>query len=278
MGSRKGEAGKRWREDVISVKAIKQGLHTKIFGSSITYFDQAGSANDEAKRIAEKAAGDGSVVVVGEQTSGRGRLGRQWYSPRGGVWMSIVLRPPSNRPLQKITLLSGLSVAETLRRLYRIDAVVKWPNDVLVKDKKICGALTEGSFRGDTPLFVIVGIGINANIGLENLPEELRHQTTSLKTLLHRKVSLNKLIRRLLTAMERNYELFINGKDKGLWLKYKRLCKTIGLEVRVESGEGEVYEGIAEGISPEGGLILRTKNGSELIILSGDCFHLRPKT
>nr|MDO8135521.1 biotin--[acetyl-CoA-carboxylase] ligase [Candidatus Njordarchaeum guaymaensis] len=263
---------------MISAKDIKNGLRTRVIGSSITYLDQTTSTNDYARKLAEEGAAEGTVVLAGTQTSGRGRFGRQWHSPLGGVWMSIVLRPPSNRPLQKIALLCGLSIAQTLRELYKIDAAVKWPNDVLVEDKKISGVLTEGNFRGQTPLSVIVGIGINANIALKTLPQELRYQATSLKTLLGRNVSLNKLVRTFLTTMDRNYELFIKDKDKGLWLEYKRICKTIGLQVRVASWRGEVYEGLAEGISSEGGLILRTKRGSELTILSGECFHLRAKT
>jgi BirA family biotin operon repressor/biotin-[acetyl-CoA-carboxylase] ligase len=275
LESENGKTYKSSKDNVISVDAIKQRLRTHVIGSSITYFDKAGSTNGEAKKIAEKETADGSVIIAGEQTSGRGRLGRRWFSPRGGVWISVVLRPPSNRPPQKITLLSGLSIAQTLRELFKIDAVLKWPNDVLVRNRKISGVLTEGSFMGDRLLFVLVGIGINANISLDTFPIELRNESTSLKALLRRNVSLDRLICRVLTMMEHNYDLFVKGQDDRLWLEYEKLCATIGSEVRVESGKGEVNEGLATGISREGGLIIKTKNGSELTILSGDCFHLR---
>jgi BirA family biotin operon repressor/biotin-[acetyl-CoA-carboxylase] ligase len=256
---------------------IRKGLGTQVIGHSIICLDETTSTNDQARIMASQGAKEGTVVIAETQATGRGRLGRQWYSPRGGIWMSIVLRPPSNRPLQKMTLLSGLSIAQSLRELFKIHAVLKWPNDVLVKNKKISGVLTEGSFVGDRLLFVLVGIGINANINMETFPAELRNKTTSLKALLRRNVSLDRLIRRVLTMMDRNYDLFVKGQDDRLWLEYEKLCATIGSEVRIESGKGEVHEGLAKGISREGGLIIKTNNGAELTVLSGDCFHLRVK-
>jgi BirA family biotin operon repressor/biotin-[acetyl-CoA-carboxylase] ligase len=243
----------------------------------MVFVDEATSTNDEAKKLAAEGAAEGTVVLARVQTAGRGRLGREWYSPEGGIWMSVILKPDPDRVIQKITLLAGLTVTKTLRTFYKINAVLKWPNDVLVGDKKICGILTEGTFEGGIPLYVVLGIGLNANIDEEALPRELRSEATSIKKLVRKEVSIIELIRRLLKTLDQDYQLFAINKDEKLWSQYVKLCATVGSDVRVDIGEGEVYEGRAEGISPEGGLILRTENGSRVTLLGGDCIHLKTK-
>lgn len=243
----------------------------------MVYLDETSSTNDEAKKMADEGAAEGTVIIAGSQSAGRGRLGREWFSPRGGVWMSVILRPPSIRPLQKLTLLAGLSVAKSLRTLYAIDAVLKWPNDVLVGERKICGILAEGTFQGETPLFVVVGIGINANTDPDSLPRGLKTEATSVRKLVRQNVSIDDLIAGILKTMDTHYDLFLRGEDKELWSEYEGLCTTIGSDVRLEC-EGATYEGTGRGISPGGGLILRTRNAKEITILSGDCIHLATKT
>jgi len=261
--------------DRISLEVIKRNLHSKAIGCHIVLIDETTSTNDEAKKLAVRNANEGTVVLARVQSAGRGRFGRKWHSPEGGLYMSVILRPNANRPIQKITLMAGLSVAKTLRRLYKIEAVLRWPNDVLVGESKICGILAEGAFEGDTPLYVIIGIGLNVNVDTNTLPKEAGLRATSLETLLGERVLSNTLISELLKTIDQDYRFFIGGKDEKLWTKYRKLCKTIGSEVRVEVCRGEVYEGYAEGLSDEGGLILRTRDGSRVTILSGDCVHLR---
>jgi BirA family biotin operon repressor/biotin-[acetyl-CoA-carboxylase] ligase len=263
-------------DEMVSPEDISRALDKCVIGRSVVYVDETTSTNDEAKKLAEEGAVEGTAVIASTQSAGRGRLGREWISPRGGVWMSVILRPPSIRPAQKLTLLAGLSVAKTLEGLYNIDVGLKWPNDVLVGKRKICGILTEGAFHGEAPLFVIVGIGLNANIDPQSLPQKLGTEATSVSKLLRRDVSLNELITRLLKTMDTHYTLFARGEDKDLWHEYETLCTTIGSTVRVECGE-EFHEGLAKGISPDGGLIIRSKMGSEITVLAGDCVHLAKK-
>jgi BirA family biotin operon repressor/biotin-[acetyl-CoA-carboxylase] ligase len=269
--------GSHPKTDSILAEAIKRGLNTRVVGHSMVFLDETTSTNDEAKGLAAEGAAEGTVVLAKVQTAGRGRLGREWYSPQGGVWMSVILKPDPDRVIQKITLLAGLTVAKTLRTFYKINAVLKWPNDVLVGDKKICGILTEGTFEGERPLYVVVGIGLNANIDEEALPEELRSKATSIKKLIRKEVSIIELLRHLLKTLDQDYQLFVSNKDEKLWSEYAKLCATIGSDVRVDLGEGEVYEGRAEGISPEGGLIIKTLDGSKVTVLGGDCIHLKTK-
>lgn len=258
--------------EVLSPELIKQRLDRCVIGRSIVYAEETTSTNDEAKKFAEEGAVEGTAVIAGAQSAGRGRLGREWISPRGGIWISVVLRPPSMRPVQKLTLIAGLAVAETLRKLYGLKAVLKWPNDVLIGTKKICGILAEGAFEGEVPLYVIIGIGINANINLQSLPKSLRTEATSIRRLLRHDISLNELVAGLLKTLDTDYTLFARGEDESLMHEYEKHCTTIGSDVRVTCDE--VVEGRAKGISPEGGLIVGTRSGSQTTVLTGDCIHL----
>lgn len=278
MRIERSDSRKHWNSDLILAKAIKQGLNTRTIGQSVICLRETTSTNDEAKTLAEDGADEGTVVLAKIQTAGKGRLGREWLSPEGGVWMSVIFKPDPDRIIQKITLLAGLSVAKTLRTYYDVDAVLKWPNDVLVENKKISGILTESTFEGEVPLFVVVGIGLNANVELELFPTELMLKAVSMKALIQKEVSIIELVRHLLRTLDQDYQVFRAGNDEKLWEQYRKLCSTIGSEVRVEVGEDEIYEGHAEGISPEGGLILRTEEGYNVTILSGDAIHLRPGT
>jgi BirA family biotin operon repressor/biotin-[acetyl-CoA-carboxylase] ligase len=255
--------------------AIKKSLNTLTIGRSIICLEEATSTNDEAKKLAAEGAPEGTVVLARIQTAGRGRLRREWFSPEGGLWMSAILKPDPDRIIQKITLLAGLSVAKMLKKFYDLNAVLKWPNDVLVRGKKVGGILAEGTFNGEVPLYVVLGIGLNANVDPDLLAKTLGPGATSMKALLHREVSIIGLARHLLRALDQDYAVFKGNNDAKLWDQYNRLCATVGSDVRVEVSEGEVYEGHAEGISLEGGLILRTEDGHNVTILNGDCIHVR---
>jgi BirA family biotin operon repressor/biotin-[acetyl-CoA-carboxylase] ligase len=257
---------------------IKKSLNTVTIGRSIICLEEVPSTNDEAKKLAAEGAPEGTVVLASVQTTGRGRLGREWFSPNGGLWMSIILKPDPDRIVQKITLLAGLSVAKMLRRFYDMDAVLKWPNDVLVRGKKISGILAEGTFNGEVPVYVVLGIGLNANVDPDLLAKIVGSEATSMKAFLHKEVSIIDLTRHLLWTLDQDYAAFKRNGDAKLWDQYNRLCATIGSDVRVKVGEDETYEGHAEGISPEGGLILRTEDGHNVTILSGDCIHVRTRS
>jgi BirA family biotin operon repressor/biotin-[acetyl-CoA-carboxylase] ligase len=264
-------------DEIVSPDAIKKALGKSIVGRSQIYVDTTTSTNDEAKKLAEDGAIEGTVIIAGEQSAGRGRLGREWISPRGGIWISLILRPPSIGPLQKLTLMGGLSVAKSLKDLYGINAALKWPNDVLVAGKKICGVLAEGAFEGEVPLYIVMGIGINANIDLKSMPKEIGTRAVSIRKLLGHDISLNELITGVLKRIDADYALFARGEDESLMREYEKLCATIGQDVRIVCGE-ETFEGRAMRISPEGGLIVRTKGREETTVLAGDCIHIRKKS
>jgi birA, biotin-[acetyl-CoA-carboxylase] ligase region len=186
---------------------ILSGLKTTLFGRNIHYFDEAGSSNDIAKKMAETAE-EGTIVIVEQQTGGRGRLGRQWASPKGGIWFSTILKPRiALAAASRLTLTFGLSVAKTLRQ-NGFDAKIKWPNDVLVGGKKVSGILTEVEAEIDTVEYVVIGIGINANMSLKDIPEDLRENSTTLRDESGKSIDRVEFLQELLFEMEQEYIRF----------------------------------------------------------------------
>ncbi|MEM2676119.1 MAG: biotin--[acetyl-CoA-carboxylase] ligase, partial [Candidatus Bathyarchaeia archaeon] len=184
----------------IKVEKVQESLKTKFFGKYIFFSHEVNSTNDWAKELAELGAPEGTVAIAETQTAGRGRIGRKWHSPKGGLWFSITLKP-NLKPSEtvKLVFLAGLAVAETLRELCGLKAETKWPNDVLVDGRKVCGILSEMKTVGEKVDYVVVGVGINANINVEKeLPPELRETATSLKAMLGKEISMENLFKGLL--------------------------------------------------------------------------------
>jgi BirA family biotin operon repressor/biotin-[acetyl-CoA-carboxylase] ligase len=223
-----------------------------------------------AKELARKGAREGTVIVAETQTLGRGRFGRRWISPAGGVWFSIILRPEvSARDASKLTFVASVAVAKTIIKLFGSDAEIKWPNDVLIKGKKVCGILTETSTKGESLDFAVVGIGINGDFSLNELPVDLRGSSTTLKEELKRRIDLEPFLRSLLEETEHYYYMFLQGRFKAILDEWKNLSKLLGSYVEVTSLD-EKIEGWATDIDEDGALALRLKDGNMRKIVSGD--------
>jgi len=228
---------------------------------------ELGSTSDVAKQLARQGAPEGTVVCAEQQSSGRGRMGRSWYSPRGGLWFSLILRPrlPLHR-LNLISLMLGLGVAEVVERLYGVEAELKWPNDVLAGGKKLCGVLLETEAEPEALRFVVAGVGVNANItSFPALP------AVSLQQLLGRKVDRCELLAELLNRFEELYRM-LEAEPERLLEMYAGRCSTLGREVRVEMLR-ESVEGVAKGIADDGSLLIETAEGTRRVS-SGICTHL----
>jgi BirA family biotin operon repressor/biotin-[acetyl-CoA-carboxylase] ligase len=255
---------------MIKVEKIMSMLETEYVGREIHYFQKLSSTNTVAKEQAKKGAKEGTVIIAETQTHGHGRLNRPWISPKGGVWLSVILRPkfaPEEAP--KMTLITSVAVAKTLHRLYSLKAEIKWPNDVLVDNKKVCGILTEASTNGKTVNFIIVGIGINANFTLEALPDNLQMTATTLKEVLRENVNVEKLICALLKEFEEQYVLFREKKFKALLEEWRRLAGFLGKKIEVTSF-GESWIGRAVDIDESGALIIELADGERKRVLAGD--------
>jgi len=256
--------------DFLSPNTIKNGLHTKFIGSEIRYFDEAGSTNDIAKELARKGASEGLLVLAETQTSGRGRLGRVWQSPPGGIWLSLMLRPkltPQEAP--KLTFIGAIAVAFCIRNL-GLDAKIKWPNDVLVNNRKVCGILTEMEAEIDVLHYVVVGIGINTNFKKDKLPIDIQKTATTLKSELKESVNRNEFIACLLNEFERAYLVFLKKGFSPILEEWKELSCILNEDVRVYMDD-KIIDGKAIDVDQaSGALILKLDNGSIEKILSGD--------
>jgi len=223
---------------------------------------------DIARELARKGVREGTLVIAERQITGRGRLSRAWQSPLGGIYFTIVLRPrisPLYAP--RINLMASVAVANTIRKLFGLNAGLKWPNDVLINGKKVCGILAEMDAETDTVNFVNVGIGINANSPIS----QLEHTATSLKEELGREISRKEFLRSLVREINEQYAL-LTGTE--LLEEWKNLSVTLSKWVRVIS-LGETMEGQAIDIDASGALLIKDKDGLVRAALAGDCIHLR---
>ena len=216
---------------------------------------------DEARKVVDKVP-EGTVILADEQTSGRGSLDRKWVSPKGNLYMSLVLNP-SLKVLPKLSLMTSLAIVNTLKK-FGLSAKIKWPNDVLVGGKKISGVLIEtGLKEGDR--WAIVGIGVNLNFDPDEYPE-IKDIATSLKKELGREVGRDEFMNPLLEEIEELYLRLLRGES--LREEWKEKMDSLGKNVRVRFGD-DVEEGFAEDIDEDGFLLLR-KNGEKIKIPAGE--------
>ncbi|MHC1570255.1 MAG: biotin--[acetyl-CoA-carboxylase] ligase [Methermicoccaceae archaeon] len=255
-------------------KNIKRGLRTSVVGKKMLHFFEISSTNSVARQIASQFVDtDGTVVVAECQTGGKGRINRPWVSPLGGVWLSIILKPNvSPNETVQLTYVTAVSVAKTLKT-FGLDAKIKWPNDVLIGGRKVCGILNEISATPDRVNYVIIGMGINANVDVAKLPLELREHATSMMRELGKPVDRVALVKQLLMEFEENYKLF-HVQFSSIIDEWKSLSDTIGKRVEIKTPT-ERIEGDAVGVDTDGGLIVRTDDGSIKRVLCGDCLYLK---
>jgi len=255
----------------LNVERLQNGLRTRRFGKKIIFLRGTRSTNDLAKKLAGYGVDEGTVVIAETQKAGRGRLGRRWFSPMGGLWFSVVLRPKLRvSEALRLVFVAGLAVAETLHELYGLSVETKWPNDVLLNKRKICGILSEMNTSGGKVNSAIVGIGVNVNFDVrESLPKELWQAVTSLENELHRRVRLEDLFKSLLENLEKEYDLLINGDYIRVLDDWKRYASFLGHEVEVTS-DSESVCGSAIDVDFEGALIIKLKCGSTKRVIVGD--------
>ncbi len=259
-------SGKRW----IQPRKIKEGLKTEFIGQEINHFAEVTSTNDVAKELARKGAKEGTVVISETQTLGRGRLGRVWVSPQGGMWFSIVLRPRvTPKEASKLTFVAAVAVAQAIREVFGLDAEIKWPNDVLIGGKKVCGILIETSTKDGVVDFVVVGIGINANVSLDSFPESLRNPPTSLKEERMIEIEREGFLRALLEDVERYYTILVRDDFDLILEKWRRLASFLGKYVEVVSFD-EKIRGRAVDVDSDGALIVKLTDGRIKKVMTGD--------
>lgn len=256
--------------DVISKSEILSRLHTKWAGQSIVCYEEVDSTNTQAKTAGENQGCHGMLVVADRQNAGKGRRGRSWASPPGtNIYMTLLLKPeilPDQASM--LTLVMALSVAEAIEEEYGHPAWIKWPNDIVVDNKKVCGILTEMSTEIDYINYVVIGVGIN--VRQEDFPEELMDKATSLKNACGKEVLRSQLIADVMERFEQNYEAFLErGSLELLKEPYEKHLVNMERQVKVME-PGHEYEASARGIDNRGELLVELPDGTVKRIYAGE--------
>lgn len=255
--------------DKINEDEVSPLLKTKYIGRVFHHFNEIDSTNTEAKRQSAQNVVDGMVITAEKQSKGKGRLGRQWESPKGtGIWMSVVLTPDISPILAPKTTIIGAAAVYNALKDMGVDAGIKWPNDIVVDGKKVCGILTEMNAEIDRINYIVLGVGINVN--MDSFPEELKEKATSLKLELKEEVSRKELTAKVLNYIEYYYDLFKNtGSIKEVISICKRGSVLLGKDVKViNCGKETLCKAID--IDEDGELIVQYEDGSIHKVLSGE--------
>lgn len=256
--------------DLFSESEVLSRLRTKWAGKTIHFFDETGSTNNDCRRFLEKGDDHGVLVLADTQNMGKGRRGRTWISPPSTtISMSLGLRPkcmPDKASM--LTLVMALAVAEAIRDVTGLDAKIKWPNDIVINKKKVCGILTEMNTQMDYIEYVIIGVGINVN--QTSFAEEISQMASSLFLETKKLQSRNELVVKTIAYFERYYEQFEKAYDLSFMLDtYNEMLINRGARVRVLDPKG-AYEGTARGINAAGELVVETENGSLENVYAGE--------
>jgi len=257
--------------DRLFPEEIRDGLSTRILGREIYYCDSISSTNDLAKELARQGAGGGSLVVAEEQVGGKGRLGRQWHLPKyKGIPFSLILRPPVEpSEASQVTMMTAVAIASAIKDESGVAAGIKWPNDLLVDGKKICGILTELGAEMERINYLVMGAGINVNQDENDFPEEFRNTATSLKIEAGKALPRVGLLRACLAEFERWYDVWLTRGFSPVLDKWKEMTVSLNRPVRI-STLNQSWEGWAEDVDEDGALLLRLPNGDIQRFVSGE--------
>jgi len=243
---------------------ITNRLNTGFVGRQIYYYRQVATTMETARDLVKKGAVEGTVVIAGTQTSGKGRIGRTWLSPEGSLAISIILKPPLKN-LPHLVMIASLAVVRAIKQA-GVEARIKWPNDVIIKGKKVCGILIENEVAGGSVNYADIGIGINVNFNPRDFPE-IADIATSLSHEAGRQISSVELAAELLNELER---LYLEAQDGApVHRAWRQNMETPGKRIKVDTGIA-VEQGYAETVTEGGNLILRRGDGSLVEIAAGD--------
>lgn len=262
--------------EYIKASEISKDLNTEYIGKNLYVYKEVRSTNTIAKFLSINDCEDGAVVISEKQTDAKGRSGKSWASPLGGIWLSIILKPIlDHSKLPLITLATGVAVAKTLEKIGVENPEIKWPNDIMINDKKVCGILTEAVSNFNTIGNIIVGVGIDANLSIETFPAELQEITTTLEIELGKKVNENILIKLFLEEFERIYELLKNDCVEDILREWRKRSYSVGKLVEVRKPHQKSYDAYVIGITKDGELVVEKNDGTFEKVISGECIIKR---
>jgi BirA family biotin operon repressor/biotin-[acetyl-CoA-carboxylase] ligase len=255
---------------------VHKKLKTQFIGKKMRYLENTPSTIWVGKQICSE--GDvgkmhGLVIIAEEQTGGIGRMGRAWVSPSGGIWITIVLKP--DIPIDHVfmvTMAGSVAVARAIRKEFDLGALIKWPNDIFIGDKKVAGLLLELSAEADTIHYCLLGIGIDVNVPLNQFSPALQKEITSISTEVGHEVDRATFLARILKEFENRYLLIESGEYEAIIREWKSLSCTLEHRVLITTMKNS-FEGEAIDIDEFGALIIRKDNGKIERVIAGDCFH-----
>ncbi|RED58726.1 biotin--[acetyl-CoA-carboxylase] ligase [Cohnella phaseoli] len=256
----------------LTLQELLPKLRTTSFGRRLTLLDVTDSTQNELRKLAEQGAPEGTLVIAEQQTNGRGRMGRSWVSPAGkGIWMSLLLRPPVPLPLApQLTLLAAVALSRAIaQQLPMLEIGIKWPNDLLVGGKKISGILLESAAEDERLSYVVVGLGISANLDVEDYPEGLMDKAISLKIASGATVDRSELIAAVLEQFEQLYKLYLEQGFAPIRTLWEARSVTLGKQTELYTPQGTVV-GLPRGLDDMGGLRVELPDGSTRTVYSAE--------
>jgi BirA family transcriptional regulator, biotin operon repressor / biotin---[acetyl-CoA-carboxylase] ligase len=252
-------------DDSLSPENILNNLHTQFMGQKVIYYPTLDSTMEAARKEALWGTAAGAIVVAEEQTAGRGRLQRTWISPKGQLCFSVILRPNLHH-LPMMIMISSLAVVYGIQKVTELRPHIKWPNDVVFGEKKVCGILIENDIRKNFLQHTVIGIGLNINLNVKEYPE-IASIATSLAGESGQEVSRVQILCQILAELENLYYDLPQGD--AILEQWRDRLSTLGMRVYANMGN-EYYDGTAESVNKDGSLMLRRKDGSLVKIVAGD--------
>lgn len=256
---------------------ITRGLKTKVIGQQAYYFDSISSTQIQALKMATDPKNNGAIIVSEKQTDGKGRDGRKWISPKGGIWFSVILHPKFDISMTTLFPIgAALALAIALEKTLKISPELKWPNDVTIKGKKLAGLLVDASFESNRIENLVLGIGINFDVDAKQIEKKLKdtpnfYGVASLSDQ-KKKVKMVELVQSFLVELEKIFQMLNSRENKKIISEWTKRSSTIGMNIEIDTLDGKV-KGKAIKIDDDGALIVSKGNNTERIV-AGDVNHL----
>ncbi|WP_152654593.1 biotin--[acetyl-CoA-carboxylase] ligase [Oceanobacillus sp. CFH 90083] len=256
--------------DKVSSNTIRWGLETKWLGHHIIHRERTSSTQLIGHKAARENAPDGTIIIAEEQTAGRGRMKKNWFSDKEGLWTTLLLRPPiPPNKASELTLLTAVALRDALHQLTSIPIGIKWPNDLIIGDKKLCGILTEMQGEQDRIDYVLIGIGLNVNQDETSWDASIRDIATSLTIESGKKWDKKEVVQTMLKHFENTYELYLKNGFKSIKSQWEENAFKIGENIQIKTFH-DAWTGRFLGISDEGALIAESPEGSPVTLYSAE--------
>ena len=263
--------------DILFPWEVTSELKTKLIGQKVYYFDSIDSTQNQALKIANEPENNGAVIIAATQTGGKGRTGRKWISPKGGIWFSIILHPKFDISITTLfPIASSLALSKAIENTFEITPELKWPNDLTINGKKIAGILVDAAFESNKIESLVLGVGINFNVDIKAIKKTLKdtpnfYGVSSLSEQ-NKKVKPIQLVQNFFVELEKIYELLNKKQTKKIILDWTKRSSTLGKNVEINTTDGKI-KGKATKIDEDGALIISNKSKTYKVI-AGDVIHL----